>query len=59
MVMSSETKDIRELNGKKSSSNNSPLSSTKQQLDTPETSDDDSSKWTDNFSYSQITRLMP
>lgn len=48
--MSSETKEVRELNGKKSSTN-SPLNSnsTKQPLDvTPETSDDDSSKLLEN-----------
>jgi hypothetical protein len=47
MVMSSETKEVKELNGKKSSSTNSPLnSSTKQAVETsPETSDDDSRKF--------------
>ena len=44
--MSSETKEVKELNGKKSSTTNSPLnSSTKQAVETsPETSDDDSRK---------------
>ncbi|CAH1718067.1 unnamed protein product [Chironomus riparius] len=43
MVMSSETKEVKELNGKKSSSTNSPLNSSTKPVETsPETSDDDS-----------------